>query len=113
MGCTHKGLGMKSSRTYAKQRTCPPALRLLLYLSAPLSSDENAGRIRQHLRCCDFCGAEAALLSRFPVQTERVTAPKMPEPLRVLAEALLARHLPPMASLTIQNEHLGVLDPIH
>jgi hypothetical protein len=37
----------------------------------------------------------------------------MPEPLRVLAEALLARRLPAMASLTIQNEDLGVLGRIH
>jgi hypothetical protein len=78
-----------------------------------MSSDENAAKIRRHLRSCDFCGAEAALLSRYPVETERVTAPTMPEPLRVLAEALLARHLPAMASLTIHNDSLGVLGRIH
>jgi hypothetical protein len=104
---------MKGSRTYTKQRTCPLAQHLLRYVTAPLSSDENAGKIRSHLRSCDFCGGEAALLSRYPVQTESVTAPTMPEPLRVLAEALLARRLPARASMTIQNENLGVLGRIH
>jgi hypothetical protein len=104
---------MKSSRTYTKQKTCPPAQHLLQYLTAPLSSDENAAKIGRHLRCCDFCGGEAALISRYPVKTESVIAPTMPEPLRVLAEALLARHLPAMASLTIQHENLGVLGRIH
>jgi hypothetical protein len=104
---------MKNPRTYSKQRICPSEQHLLQYLSAPLSSDENAKEIWQHLRGCDFCGAEAALLSKYPVQTEKVTTPKMPEALRVLAEALLASHLPPIASLTIPNEKLGVSGPIH
>jgi len=92
----HKGgIAMNpESCTYAKSRSCPSTYSVMSLLNKGLSAEEEAG-ILWHLRACDFCGAEAELLSRHPVEIEETTSPLIPEPLRLLAESLLGRRFDP------------------
>ncbi len=83
---------MPSSTTvwYRKLRTCPRT-ETLLNLSA--GAGLGAGRVAEHVRSCDFCGAEVQLLSRHapPADTLPFAAsPAMPQHLRRLAEDILA-----------------------
>ena len=81
---------MPSSSTarFRKLRTCPHTETLLSF-----NTDAPAGRVAEHVGTCDFCGAEVQLLSRHapPADTLPFAAPlAMPDPLRRLAEDLLA-----------------------
>ena len=82
---------MPSSTTarFRKLRTCPQTETLLTFsVVAP-----RGGRVTEHVRSCDFCGAEMQLLSRHapPADTLPFAAsPAMPAPLRRLAEDILA-----------------------
>ena len=84
---------MRSSCTanFQKTTTCPAADALLDYAGAGLASEGRAA-VALHLATCDFCGAEAQLLSRFapPASALPVAAP-LPGHLRLLAEELLAQ----------------------
>ncbi len=82
---------MPSSTTarFRKLRTCPRTETLLTFSAvAP-----RGGRVAEHVRSCDFCGAEMQLLSRHapPADTLPFAAPfAMPDFLRRLAEDILA-----------------------
>ena len=83
---------MRSSCTagFQKTLTCPAAEALLGYARAELAGDSRAA-VARHLATCDFCGAEAQLLSRFaPPASAPLTAAPLPGHLRRLAEELLA-----------------------
>ncbi len=77
---------MRSTSTalFKKQRTCPTAETLL-------RRAQNAA-VAEHVAGCDFCGAEAEFLSRFPPPTTKAlpfVALSMPRALRRLAEELM------------------------
>ena len=82
---------MPSSTTawYRKLRICPPAETLLGFSAA---AARRGGRVAEHVRSCDFCGAEVQLLSRHApsADTPPFAAHAMPAPLRRLAEDVLA-----------------------
>jgi hypothetical protein len=74
-----------STALFRKQRTCPTAETILLRAQS--------AKVVEHVSGCDFCGAEAQLLSRFPPPTTRAlpfVAFSMPRALRRLAEELMA-----------------------
>ena len=82
---------MPSSMTawFRKLRTCPRTETLLSFSAGA----RRGGRVAEHVRSCDFCGAEVQLLSRHapPAAALPFAAPlALPEPLRRLAEDLLA-----------------------
>jgi anti-sigma factor RsiW len=85
---------MRSSSTarFQKKLACPTAGALLRYAREALTEERRAS-VAVHLATCDFCGAEAQLLSRFAPPTTKalpfVAAP-LPRHLRRLAEDLLA-----------------------
>lgn len=82
---------MPSSSTarFRKLRSCPHAETLLTF-----RADAPAEHVAEHVRTCDFCGAEVQLLSRHapPADTLPFAAPPVaiPEPLRRLAQDILA-----------------------
>jgi len=86
---------MRSSSTanFRKTRTCPAAAVLLRYGRGALTGERRAA-VAAHVAACDFCGAEAQMLSRFaPLTTKALpfVAAPLPQHLRRLAEDLLAR----------------------
>ena len=74
----------KSTALFGKQRTCPPAESILLRGQA----------VAEHVAACEFCGAEAQFLSRFPPSPTKYALPfvafSLPRPLRRLAEELMS-----------------------
>lgn len=84
---------MRSSSTakFQKSLTCPAAETLYVYARGSFKGERRAA-IASHLATCDFCGAEAQLLSRFapPASTLPAAAP-LPDHLRRLAKDLLAQ----------------------
>ena len=76
-------INMRSTSTalFGKQRTCPPAESILLRGPA----------VAEHVAACDFCGAEAQLLSRFPPPANALpfAVLSMPAALRRLALEIL------------------------
>ena len=83
---------MPSSTTawYRKLRTCPRTETLLTFSAGGRGG---VGRVAEHVRTCDFCGAEVQLLSRHapPADTLPFAVPLvMPQHLRRLAEEILA-----------------------
>jgi hypothetical protein len=84
---------MRSSCTaeFQKTLTCPAAEALVCYARAELAGEGRAA-VALHLATCDFCGAEAQLLSRYapPASALPVAAP-LPKHLRRLAEDLLSQ----------------------
>ena len=82
---------MPSSMTFRfrKLRTCPQTETLLTFSAgAP-----RGGRVAEHVRSCDFCGAEVQLLSRLapPAGTLPFAASvTMPAHVRRLAEDILS-----------------------
>ena len=76
---------MRSTSTalFRKQRTCPTAETILLRAQS--------ATVAEHVSACDFCGAEAQLLSRFPPPTKALpfVAFSIPRALRRLAEELM------------------------
>ena len=79
---------MPSSSTarFRKLRTCPQTETLLTFCAGA-----REGRVAEHLRLCEFCGAEAQLLSRHapPADALPLAALPLPAHLRRLAEDLL------------------------
>ncbi|HEX8719344.1 MAG TPA: hypothetical protein VF736_01760 [Pyrinomonadaceae bacterium] len=77
-----------STARFRKLRTCPHTETLLRF-----RADAPAERVAEHVRTCDFCGAEVQLLSRHapPADALPFAAPyaAMPEHLRRLAQDLL------------------------
>jgi len=81
-----------STAKFQKTQTCPAAEALALYAREYLTGEGRAV-VAAHVAACDFCGAEAQLLSRFapPARAARPAAAPLPEHLRRLAEDLLAQ----------------------
>ena len=79
---------MRSSSTarFRKLRTCPQSEALMTYCRGARDA------VAAHAAACDFCGAEAQLLSRFPPPASALpfAAFAIPAGLRRLAEDLLA-----------------------
>ena len=74
---------------FRKLRTCPQTETLLTFSAGA----RRGGRVAEHVRSCDFCGAEVQLLSRHAPPAETLpfaAALAMPTPLRRLAEDILA-----------------------
>jgi hypothetical protein len=85
---------MRSSSTarFQKTLTCPAAESLTRPARESLTEERRA-LLAVHLAACDFCGAEAQLLSRFapPAKALPFVASPLPHHLRRLAEDLLAQ----------------------
>lgn len=81
-----------STAKFQKTQTCPAAEALALYSREDLTGEARAV-VAAHVAACDFCGAEAQLLSRFAPRTKITHRPAAPLPghLRRLAEDLLAQ----------------------
>ena len=79
---------MRSSSTagFRKLRTCPQSEALMTYCRGARDA------VAAHAAACDFCGAEAQLLSRFPTPASALpfAAFAIPAGLRRLAEDLLS-----------------------
>jgi hypothetical protein len=83
---------MPSSTTFRfrKLRTCPQTETLLTTFSAGVP---RGGRVAEHVRSCDFCGAEVQLLSLHAPPADALpfaAVLAMPAPLRRLAEDILS-----------------------
>jgi hypothetical protein len=76
--------------SFAKTRGCPSSHELLLLQSEAISPERSA-EIISHLVGCDFCFAEVYFLSRHQISPIPYEPAEMPEHLRKLAVALLAR----------------------
>ena len=75
---------------FVKTCECPTSHELLL-LQSEATSLERSAQIISHLVGCDFCFAEVYFLSRHQPSSIPYEPAEMPEHLRKLALALLAR----------------------
>jgi len=85
---------MKTSGTtfpFLKTAACPTSATLLSFRGNTLSK-KVAKQVRGHLESCDFCNAESRLLAHHEASRKGFKAPEIPMNLRILAEAILARH---------------------
>jgi hypothetical protein len=83
LGDTADRNGVSKMKTFGKQSNCPTSHEILTYVEGelrPLASQRIAG----HCALCDFCGAEAQLLSRFRPTEESQTPPPTPALISVL-----------------------------
>ncbi|HEX8118284.1 MAG TPA: hypothetical protein VF521_13495, partial [Pyrinomonadaceae bacterium] len=74
---------------FRKLRTCPRTETLLTFSAGA----GGVGRVAEHVRSCDFCGAEVQLLSRHAPAADALpsAAPSaIPHHLRRLAEDILS-----------------------
>jgi hypothetical protein len=85
-------MGARSTAAFRKLKTCPPAETLLIFRDAGAGRDSaRRQQVAAHLSCCEFCGAELQLLSRFaPSGPPQIRPAKMPWALYRLAKDLLA-----------------------
>jgi hypothetical protein len=84
---------MKTARTtlpFRKTATCPASATLVSFRCQNLPA-ELATSVKDHLRDCDFCGAELRLLAHHQQATIKYTTPEIPMNLRILAESILNR----------------------
>jgi hypothetical protein len=75
---------------FLKTKDCPSSEDLLLFTLAA-SPIESKSEISSHLDVCDFCAAEAHLLSKFQATELPCSITDIPPDLRLLAESLLKR----------------------
>lgn len=84
---------MKTVRTifpFRKTAACPASATLVSFRCQNLPA-ELATSVKDHLRDCDFCGAELRLLAYHEPTTIKYTTPEIPMNLRILAESILNR----------------------
>ena len=84
---------MKTSRTlpFRKTAACPASATLVSFRCQNLPA-ETETVVREHLRGCDFCGAELRLLAHHqPIASGGHKVPEIPMNLRILAESILNR----------------------
>lgn len=77
---------------FAKQNDCPASSTLLAYSAGNLSYLARPA-VAVHINACEFCGAEASLLTRHAHAADAAPephAPAMPLALRLFAESALA-----------------------
>lgn len=100
---------MRSSRTagFRKLRTCPQSEALSVYCQGGTNAMRRAS-ITAHVSACDFCSAEAQLLSRFPPQAVALpfTTLAIPVGLRRLAEDVLS--MPSLSSARFADSILEI-----
>ena len=84
-------MSFTSTARFRKLRTCPVSETLLGFRTAARVAPGGHG-VAEHLASCDFCGAEAQLLSLHAPPAEALPFADLPMPghLRRLAEDLLA-----------------------
>lgn len=94
-----------SMATFAKNEKCPTSADLLAFQLGDLDIECGA-EIREHLVGCEFCSAEVAFYSRYPMdlEEETTTPETIPAPLRELAEALLHENASPHSFDKLVNE---------
>ncbi len=80
-----------SATLFYKQKTCPGTEKLWRYAEAKLMPADEA-EVGEHLAACEFCGAEAQLLTRHPpLFAAQCPAPgQIPAHVRRLIEDLMA-----------------------
>ena len=80
-----------STARFRKLRTCPGSETILTFCLGARGA-ARAGRVAEHVASCDFCGAEAQLLSLHAPPADALPFADLPMPshLRRLAEDLLA-----------------------
>ena len=76
---------------FRKTAACPAASALLAFRVGTMSRGV-AATIREHLKVCDFCGAELGLLAHHQPLMGGFKTPEMPVNLRILAESILKRY---------------------
>jgi hypothetical protein len=82
-------MGVIPGSEFKKQWHCPSSQDLASYQQGLAGSHRS--QIAEHLAGCDFCNAELKLLAKFSLADYQEACPPVPDSLRVLAEALLAR----------------------
>jgi len=75
---------------FRKEKYCPSSFDLVEASCRPLTGVKGL-RLGNHLAGCDFCAAELAFYQHYPPDPVDTASEPMPEPLKELAEALLAR----------------------
>jgi hypothetical protein len=75
---------------FRKEKHCPSSFELVEVVNRTLNGKDGL-RIAAHLASCDFCAAELEFYQHFPPASEEVSGIPIPDPLRELAEALLAQ----------------------
>ena len=83
---------MKTSKTlpFRKTATCPASATLVSFRCQNLPADTETA-VKEHLKDCDFCGAELRLLAHHQPSTVKYQVPEIPMNLRILAESILNR----------------------
>ena len=76
---------------FRKTATCPASATLVSFRCQNLPA-ELATSVKDHLRDCDFCGAELRLLAHTPATIAGHKTPDIPMNLRILAESILAKY---------------------
>ena len=74
--------------TFCKSANCPASQDLLEFQKGE-TPYKQTDSIRNHLKACEFCGAEIDFYEHFPQDEENVMSAEIPLPLFQLAEALL------------------------
>ncbi len=74
--------------TFCKSASCPASQDLLAFQRREIPYKE-VDPIRDHLKACEFCGAEIEFYEHFPQDEENIVSVDIPLPLFQLAEALL------------------------
>jgi hypothetical protein len=97
-----------AAQKFCKTARCPSSEMLLRYRLRQTTIIERLF-IEKHLSACDFCNAEAQLLTRHRFDVEKTPVVAMPSQVRRLAEHLLASKtvLSPMLSLLVHTRQLS------
>jgi len=74
---------------FRKEKHCPSSYELADVRLCELNGLDGL-KLATHLASCEFCAAELSFYSHYPLDEPRDSAENMPQPLRELAEALLA-----------------------
>ncbi|HEU4834043.1 MAG TPA: hypothetical protein VFS90_06505 [Pyrinomonadaceae bacterium] len=80
----------KATLPFRKTSACPASATLVSFRCRNLPA-EIAASVVEHLRTCDFCGAELRLLAHHQPNIIRYPVPEIPMNLRILAESILNR----------------------
>jgi hypothetical protein len=79
-------MGFARIEKFAKTVDCPTTEELL-----EVQHGHSSQSVLSHLKVCEFCAAEAHMLSRYKPSASSYVPPEMPGNLRLLAESLLMR----------------------
>ena len=76
--------------SFRKEKDCPSSFELVDVLEGTLDGEQGL-KIATHLASCDFCAAELEFYQHYPPDGEKISEEPMPDALKELAEALMAR----------------------